>query len=436
MKVNFYLRDPKAKGKTAIYVQLNYNGKKLRFFPGESIAPEFWNSETGRAEAKSIVKEGEKQKRYKFNEHMEFNERLNRIETSITSIFLDYKNKNNHQIPSPAILKELFEMSMKSGGGKVSFIKYFENFIERTVNGQRLNPHSKAAIMDGGGKNYRSTLNHLKEFSKTWKRKLDFDTIDLEFHADFTNFLIAPPRLNSLNSVGNNIKKVKAVMNEATEKGVNTNMAFKSRYFIKQTEESDNIYLNESELKEMAELDLTDHPRLDRVRDMFLIGAYTALRFSDFSRLQPKNIENGMITIVQSKTNRPVVIPVHPVVKSILEKNGGVPPKEISNQKMNDYLKDLGKKMDSLCKMESKTMTKGGVKVTINKPKWFFLKTHTCRRSFCTNQYKAGIDPILLMAISSHRTQQSFLKYIKVTPQEHAEKLQQIWANSNNLRVA
>lgn len=400
------------------------------------MLPEFWNADTGRAEPKTIANGDKKGKINRFQEHMEFNERLNRINTSVTSIFLDYKNRNNHQIPTPAVLKELFEMSMKSWGGKVSFLKYFEDFVQRTTNGQRLNPNSKKAIMDGGGKNYRATLNHLKEFSKTWKRKLDFDTIDLEFHSDFTNYLIAPPRLNSLNSVGNNIKKVKTVMNEATEKGINTNMAFKSRYFIKQTEESDNIYLNEAELKEMQELDLTGNPKLDRVRDLFLIGAYTALRYSDFSRLQPKNIENGMITIVQAKTNKPVVIPVHPVVKSILDKNNGVPPKEISNQKMNDYLKELGQKMDSLCKMESKTMTKGGLRVTINKPKWFFLKTHTCRRSFCTNQYKAGVDPILLMAISGHRTQQSFLKYIKVTPQEHAEKLQEIWANGSNLRVA
>jgi len=65
------------------------------------------------------------------------------------------------------------------------------------------------------------------------------------------------------------------------------------------------------------------------------------------------------------------------------------------------------------------------------------VTTHTARRSFATNMYKMGIPSITIMAITGHRTETAFLKYIKVTPQEHAEKMRDIWLNAgSHLKVA
>lgn len=52
---------------------------------------------------------------------------------------------------------------------------------------------------------------------------------------------------------------------------------------------------------------------------------------------------------------------------------------------------------------------------------------HTARRSFATNMYKSGIPSITLMKITGHLTESSFLKYIKVTPAEHATKMHEMW---------
>ena len=54
-------------------------------------------------------------------------------------------------------------------------------------------------------------------------------------------------------------------------------------------------------------------------------------------------------------------------------------------------------------------------------PKYQLIKTHTARRSFCTNAYKAGMDCLDIMALSGHTTEKSFLRYIKVTQEERQD---------------
>ena len=51
------------------------------------------------------------------------------------------------------------------------------------------------------------------------------------------------------------------------------------------------------------------------------------------------------------------------------------------------------------------------------------IKTHTARRSGCTNMYLAKIQPIDIMKISGHKTEREFLKYIKTGKEDTAIKL-------------
>ena len=224
-------------------------------------------------------------------------------------------------------------------------------------------------------------------------------------------------------------------MNEATERGINTNLAFRSRYFAKPSEESENIYLTESEIKEIGAIDLSSNRKLESVRDLFLIGCHTGLRYSDYSILKPENIKEGFIETTQQKTGAKIVVPIHTVVERIIKKYKGQLPKSISNQKTNDYLKELGKLEDKkgkkllpcLNEIVSKTFTKGGVKLIESYQKWELLSSHTARRSFATNEYLAGTPTITIMAITGHKTEKAFLKYIKLTPNEHAKLLKIHW---------
>ena len=191
-------------------------------------------------------------------------------------------------------------------------------------------------------------------------------------------------------------------------------------------EDVDNIYLNEDELKQLKEFDFGRMPHLDRVRDWFLLLAWTGSRFSDLDKIGRSDMKANTITYRQQKTNTLVTIPLHPVVTEILQKYNFVMPEVISNQKFNDYIKDVCK-LALIDGSETFTRTVGGRLVTETKQKYDLVSSHTCRRSFCTNMYLRGLDTLMIRSISGHKTEKSFLKYIKVSQQQHAEMMANKW---------
>ena len=130
-------------------------------------------------------------------------------------------------------------------------------------------------------------------------------------------------------------------MKAANEQELTDNTKY--QLFKNVSEESQAVALSEDELDTLASFDFSHSPRLERTRDLFLVGCWTGLRFSDFTRIREENIKDGMITIQQQKTNEFVTIPLHPVFLRIWEKYNGNLPGNISNQKFNDNLKDVGK---------------------------------------------------------------------------------------------
>lgn len=199
--------------------------------------------------------------------------------------------------------------------------------------------------------------------------------------------------------------------------------------------EVESIALNESELNQLAKLDLSNKPHLERARDLFLCGCWTGLRFGDLSRVRPENIQDGFIYITQSKTGDRVTIPLHPVVSEILQKYDGQLPPAISNQKTNEFLKAIGQ-LAGLNDPIHQTEIKGGIKRTVKRQKWEMVSTHTARRSFATNLYKSGFPSPSIMKITGHKSEAAFMKYLKVSPDDHARLLQQHWTkNGNHLKV-
>jgi len=187
-------------------------------------------------------------------------------------------------------------------------------------------------------------------------------------------------------------------------------------------------------LAKLYELDLSSTPGQERVRDIFLIGAWTGW-FGDLPQVNKENIEGGMIHITQHKTGNKVWIPMYPMVKAILEKYDFEIPAIITNQKFNEALKLIAKKAKINAPFH-KRITKGGKTISTKFEKWQLVTSHSARRSFATNLYKSGFPSISIMQITGHKTEAAFLKYIKVTPEEHAKLLQMHWEkNSEHLRV-
>ena len=417
MDVQLYLKRTDSDKETVVFARISYNGYQLKYYLPEKIHPKNWNKDTKRARETK-----------KFQEYPEFNTRLTNIISDIKTIFRRYQNDNDGKIPMPDLYKELLDTVLKAKPVKPehTFFTYLQEIIDQSAKGLRVNPKTGKAITKGTPKVYTTVQNHLLEFNKTSKINIDFETIDLEFYKEYTDYLINTAKL-SANTIGKHIQTVKLIMNEETEAGFNKNMAYKSKKFIVLREEAENIYLNEAELKEIEKLDLSANPRLDKVRDLFLVGCYTGLRFSDFSILKSKQIKDGFIETTQIKTGGAVVIPVHDVVKNILLKYNDAMPPAISNQKFNSYIKDVVKVIDALKVGVDITATKGGKRSTVNSPKWQLVSTHTARRSFATNEFLAGTPSLTIMAITGHKTEKAFLKYIKVTPNEHAKLMKENW---------
>ena len=216
------------------------------------------------------------------------------------------------------------------------------------------------------------------------------------------------------------------MLNDARVKGI-CDIPNLQDIFYTISEDVDNVYLNEKELKQLKDADLSKTPYLDRVRDWFLLLAWTGCRFSDLEKIAKADAKKGFVTFKQYKTNNKVTIPLHSEVIEILEKYDFNLPSEISNQKFNEYIKKVCR-LAKLNSKESTTRTIGGVLKTETFEKWELVTSHTGRRSFCTNMYKMGVPTYTIMAVSGHNTEKAFLKYIKVKQEEHAEIMAKKWA--------
>jgi integrase len=116
------------------------------------------------------------------------------------------------------------------------------------------------------------------------------------------------------------------------------------------------------------------------------------------------------------------IIPINSIISSIIEKYDGRLPTTISNEKMNAYLKQLGEKAELNEKIEV-ICTKGGKRIREVFKKYELITVHTARRSFASNAYLLQVPTISIMKITGHRTEKSFLKYIKISQEDNANKL-------------
>ena len=312
----------------------------------------------------------------------------------------------------------------------INLFNYITDFIEKS----KTKPNAKTGrpVSYKMRREYEATFSHLKEYctnAEYWKepnRFIDFKDIDLNFYSSFTSYLQS--KQLAVNTIGKKIQTLKIFLNAAKEEGLNHYEGFKSRKFVALSEDADTIALNEKELDAIYKLDLKDDPRLDKVRDLFLLGCWTGCRFSDLNQIKPENIKDGLLHIRQQKTGTKVVLPLHTVVTAIINKYGASLPEPISNQKMNDYLKEVAAAA-KINEIVHKQITKGGVKRSKAQSKFKLVTTHCARRSFATNLYKQGMPSLSIMAVTGHKTEEAFLRYIKITPEEHARKLQSAWDN-------
>lgn len=296
-------------------------------------------------------------------------------------------------------------------------------------------------------KGLRIIQTQIRNYQKEMHRKIGLDDMTMETR----NSLVGYWKGRGLmpNAINSYMTDVRTVAKAAYEDKLTKCDDFRHSDFVPKKEEVDNIYLTPEQIQEMLELDLSTkeavkerlealdisedeklmqlskcritHIRtLEHVRDVFIVGCLTGQRVSDYSRICEDMITeiNGVefILLTQQKTDKKVYIPVDRRVRQILDKYDGKLP-HIHPNEMNKLIKTVGLMLGWThdCGFEGKRLNpKRGRRFCD------MLLSHTARRSFATNAYKAGVPLSSIQAITGHSSEAQLRRYLKLDAEEKA----------------
>lgn len=396
-----------------IYLDFVYSGHKLFYSFGQFVNPIDWDKEKEQVKSKQATTVDGK---FKLNDLLDELKKI--CNNGIIGIpktpdelkaEMDAFIKQNH--------KEQIELREAKEAAEKLTRPTLYTLADRFINGEikfKGKDKSKSSLQ-----NYAAVTKHLKEFEKKEGYPVDFETITLDFFYRYVTYL--KKQGLAVNTIAKDISILKVFMGEAVDMDYTDNMKFKHKKFSFNEEETDHVYFTEADLHKLYKFEVTNS-KLEQVRDLFIFGAWVGLRFSDYNTIKPehiKQIDGGyFIDMITQKTKERVIIPCNPVVLEIFNKyehKANRLPKSISNQKFNEYIKEVCK----LAEMDDK----GRLNSKPNTMLWETVSSHTCRRSFATNYYLQGFPTIDLMKITGHKTERAFLKYIRVSKLDTAKRM-------------
>lgn len=428
LRIKFLLRQPNKPGIKAIYATVRFNNQTTILYPGISIHTDAWVRKNGNNKPKDNP------------ENYDIIDALNDYAKLIRETYKELQKKSVNDIALPALLKkavyakhlgkQVEKATTPIKEGRVLIVDFFQTLIDDTKSNKRLGENGKI-ITKGTINTYHATMKNFIKFQDKQAKKYYLTDINQKLIDSFSDFVHID--LNMMfNSAGKNMKTFKVMMNYARKKKLISNDIIVDSKITITREVSDSIYLDKNEIDKMAALKNFPLPIHEITRDYFLLGANTGLRFSDFSLLQDARINNDYINITTRKTNNKITIPIHPIVKKVLEKYSYKLPKCPPNQVFNRHLKEIGKMIPELHQPFEKTITRARKTGQQILHRFEGLSSHSCRRSFCTNEYLNGTPTITIMAISGHTTEKAFMTYIKANALQHAQLMRDNWNKKRN----
>lgn len=305
-----------------------------------------------------------------------------------------------------------------------TFIDYLELLISLRKSGKKLQPNGKV-YSAANVRKLKTLLSSLQRFIKhSRKRDLKFEDINDQFYDKYKSFCFDTEN-KSISTFSVLIKDIKAVLNEAISDGYTKDTSFNKKSFISPQFEADSVALKQEHLDKIQNLEIKDK-EFDKVRDLFLLGCYTALRHSDLTNLDISKVDENFIRVKQQKTGSYVSIPVTKAMKKILDKYPDSFPKlDINLNTYNDKIKKIAE-LAGLTESISTIETKGGKSKKVTMPLYKLVSSHTARRTYATVMFKLGIPTSLIMAVTGHKAEKSFLKYVKATNEDKAKMMAEL----------
>lgn len=414
--IRFYFRSKDDDKLSPVYVSLQDGTDiKIRCITPAKMPPRYWNQSRQKIH-KNILDSDE----FTQDQAKDIEDQFTRLKDAI---FREHF-KLSGGTPSTQWLKGVIDNFYEKPSEETLSL-YIKRFVAECKSGKRLTGNTKKKYTYGSCRVLTGFMQSFERFCESKGKDYNFNDIDVDFYNDFVQFYY--DRNCSGNYVGRLIKNLKTIMSASREEGLHSNVQTEKRAFKTIRSEVDSIYLTADEVQSLYQLDLSDNKPWELARDVFLIGVYTAQRYSDYGKITKNHIrkygKEKYIELYQQKTGEKCIIPIRPECDAILKKYDYTLPKTYE-QKVNEYIKKVGEtaKIKQVIQYEQNV---GGLTKKSKKLKYELIKTHTARRTGCTLMYLAGVPSIDIMKISGHKTEKEFLKYIRVGKEETAVSLSQ-----------
>lgn len=316
-------------------------------------------------------------------------------------------------------LKEAIIFDDESNQETLSLIESIKKYVQFLP---YRNSGVKKGVAPGTLRNFNTTIGRLTKYEDYSGKEISLTDLSFDFHNDYIRFATNNLDL-SINSIGKDIKNIKAVCNDARDRGIKVNDNVFSRRFNVPKEKTHFVTLLPEEIDKI--ITFSGAKYLENAKDWLVIGCWTGARVFDLMSFNTNNLVEHkgrqIIKYTQSKTGKIVHLAIHPQVSAILERRNGQFPSPISDVKFNSWIKEVCEKVgidnptEGIVFDPKEKRKKRGIF-----PKYKFVRSHICRRSFATNHY-GKIATNKLMAATGHSTERMLLLYIGETEEDHVD---------------
>jgi integrase len=335
---------------------------------------------------------------------------INRTIQKYEDAFLKIKNRSESEAIdlAPEEFRNLFNIEIgKEVSTKTKSSSFFEIYDIFIFDEAQNNQWNKRTIQK---------MQTQKKVLYEFDFEMRFEKFNEEYISSYQKFLEDKDHKNS--TISKELAALKWFLKWAKRKGYNKFSEFELfKPKIKNIQKKI-IFLNQSELKKLREFEIPEEKKnLEKIRDIFLFQCFTGLRYSDVFNLKKANIRENYIEVTTLKTSENLIIELNKLSKNILERYKDIEGEKalpvISNQKMNDYLKELAE-LAGINDLVTTTYYKGNVRFEEITPKYALLGTHAGRRTFVCNALSLGIPPNVVMKWTGHSDYKSMKPYIDI----------------------
>ena len=391
-----------------IRMRVNFASQRIEFTTGYRIDVAKWDGD------KQRVKNGCTNKLKQ--SASEINAALLGYYTELQEIFKRFEVAEI--MPSPAEVKEVFNnryeqnektelVSADTSNVPSNFYEAFDDFV-RVCGRQNDWTHSTF-------EKFAAVKNHLKNF----RSELSFDFFDEEGLTEYVQYLREVREMRN-STIGKQLSFLKWFLRWSFKQGMHSNNAYDTfKPKLKDTQKKI-IFLTWEELNKLREFKIPPTKQaLERVRDVFFFQCFTGLSYSDVFNLRRSDIKGDHIEVTTVKTSDSLIIELNDHSRAILEKYKDVEFENdkalpvITNQKMNDYLKELAE-LAEINEPVRQTYYKGNERIDEVTPKYALLGTHAGRRTFICNALALGIPPQVVMKWTGHSDYKAMKPYIDI----------------------